>query len=134
MLGGYGQCGSGCVLSKTFSGLPPHSAIMVEVDWWSIDSWDQSSSSGIDIMIVRIDGNNVAIGIPTAPYGTNSVRTTDASYCGVVNWVDQGPQTTRGVLSPHTNSSATIAIVSGVDQGATDESLGVVMVRVWLKP
>jgi hypothetical protein len=135
MLGGYGQCGSGCVLSKTFTSLPPHSAIMVEVDWWSIDSWDQSSGvGGIDIMKVRIDGNDVAIGIPTAPYGSvaNS-RNTDVSYCGNTR-IDQGPQTTRGVLSPHTSSSTTIDIVSGVNEGATNESLGVVMVRIWLKP
>ncbi len=41
MLGGYGMCGNGCYFEKTFTGLPAHTEVMVEVFWWSVDSWDQ---------------------------------------------------------------------------------------------
>jgi len=38
MLGGYNMCGNGCYFEKTFTGLPAHTEVMVEVVevfWWS---------------------------------------------------------------------------------------------------
>ncbi len=137
LLGGYGECGNGCVLSKTFTGLPPHSAVLVEIDWWSLDSWDhESGSDGIDHVVLSLDGVQVAKALPTAPYGGswgNDNRLTDASLCGVSQWIDQGPQTIRGVLS-HSSDTLTVSFHCNVSQGSTNESCGVVMVRVWLRP
>ncbi|NPA34163.1 MAG: hypothetical protein GXO48_04455, partial [Chlorobi bacterium] len=138
LLGGYGNCGSGCSMSKTFSNLPPHSQVMVEIFWWSLDSWDQSGSS-TDYVELWIDGNYVTTALPPLPYGilasttnANNNRKTDQSYCGGAAEIDQGPLSFMTVTN-HTASTLTVQVKCMVDQPATDESCGLQAVRVYIK-
>jgi hypothetical protein len=132
MLGGYGMCGNGCYFEKTFTGLPAHTEVMVEVFWWSVDSWDQHSGAGVDLVSLSIDGTEVSRATPYGPYpSSTAVRTSNASVCGN-NAVDAGPQILVG-WTAHTASSVTVRVTNLADQGSTDESMGIVMVRVWVK-
>ncbi len=47
MLGGYNMCSSGCSFEKTFTDLPPHPEVYVEVLYFSIDSWDHTDDWGV---------------------------------------------------------------------------------------
>jgi hypothetical protein len=133
MLGGYGMCGSGCYFEKTFTGLPPHTEVMVEVFWWSVDSWDQYSAAGIDLVALSIDGTEVSRATPYGPYTSSvAVRATNASVCGASNWVDIGPQILVG-WTTHTAPDVTVRVTNLAGSGSTDESMGIVMVRVWVK-
>ena len=133
MLGGYGMCGNGCYFEKTFTGLPAHTEVMVEVFWWSVDSWDQNNTSGVDLVALSIDGTEVSRATPYGPYDSNGyVRGTNASVCGANGWIDIGPQILVG-WAAHTASSVTVRVTNLATQGSTDESMGIVMVRVWVK-
>ncbi len=134
MLGGYGMCGNGCYFQKTFTGLPPHTEVMVEVFWWSIDSWDQmAGASGVDLVALSIDGTEVSRATPYGPFTSNvSTRSTNQSVCGASGWVDAGPQILVG-WTAHTAPSVTVRVTNLATQGSTDESMGIVMVRVWVK-
>ena len=135
LLGGYNQCGSGCSLTKTFTGLPAHSEVLVKVYWWSIDSWDlDSGSPGVDHSRLQIDGSIVGYSLPSFPFGgTNNNRAARGSgFCGG-GWLDYGPQLLVGKAA-HTSSSLSISIDCLVNQAASDESMGVQMVEIWLKP
>ena len=106
---------------------------MVEVFWWSVDSWDQFNTSGVDLVALRIDGTEVSRATPYGPFDSNIyVRSTDASVCGRSNWIDIGPQILVG-WSAHTASDVTVRVTNLATQGSTDESMGIVMVRVWVK-
>jgi hypothetical protein len=132
MLGGYGMCGSGCYFEKTFTGLPAHTEVMVEVFWWSVDSWDQHSGS-VDLVALSIDGTEVSRATPYGPITSNvNTRSTNASVCGVSGWVDAGPQILVGWRA-HTAPSVTVRVTNLANGGSTDESMGIVMVRVWVK-
>ncbi|MDW8236178.1 MAG: hypothetical protein RMK98_06130 [Bacteroidia bacterium] len=133
MLGGYGQCGSGCVLSKTFTGLPSHQQVMVEVHYWALDSWDHRSGVGVDHVRLDIDGNAVGYAIP-GQVVTNlpSIIDTDQSVCGATGWVDRGPFLLIGHAN-HNSSTLSIDIRAMLNQSATDESLGVTAVYIWLR-
>jgi hypothetical protein len=131
MLGGYGMCGNGCYFEKTFTGLPAHTEVMVEVFWWSLDSWDQNSGTGVDLVALHIDDTEVSRATPYGPNSLMSVRSSDASVCGT-GWVDAGPQILVG-WTAHTASSVTVRVINLADQGSTDESMGIVMVCVWVK-
>ena len=126
------MCGNGCYFEKTFTGLPAHTELMVEVFWWSVDSWDQGNGIGVDLVALRIDGNEVSRATPYGPYtSSTSVRNSDLSVCGN-NAVDIGPQILVG-WTAHTASSVTVRVTNLANQGSTDESMGIVMVRVWVK-
>ncbi len=132
MLGGYGMFGTGDYFEKTFTGLPPHTEVMVEVFWWSIDSWDQDSG-GVDLIALSIDGTQVSRATPYGPQASSaSVRSSNASVCGNANWVDIGPQLLVG-WAAHTAPNVTVRITNLANQASTDESIGIVMVRVWVK-
>lgn len=133
MLGGYGQCGNGCVLSKTFNNLPPHQQVMVEVYYWAVDSWDQKADAGVDYVRLEIDGVPVAYGVPGQVFTPNlGMGWADSSLCGSTIYVDRGPFLLVGRLN-HNAPSLTVAIRSMVTQDATDESLGVTAVYLWLR-
>jgi hypothetical protein len=132
MLGGYGICGNGCYFEKTFTGLPAHTEVKVEVFWWSVDSWNQDIATNVDLVALRIDGTEVSRATPYAPYGPGSeARNTDASVCGLVD-IDIGPQILVG-WTAHTASSVTVRVINLADQDSINESMGIVMVRVWVK-
>jgi hypothetical protein len=131
MLGGYGMCGNGDYFEKTFTGLPPHTEVMVEAFWWSVDSWDQNNNDGIDLVALSIDGTEVSRATPYGPY-TGSVRNTSGSVCGWGGMVDIGPQPIVG-WAAHTAANVTVRITNLANQSSTDESMGIVMVRVWVK-
>jgi hypothetical protein len=105
---------------------------MVEVFWWSIDSWDQDSGS-VDLIALSIDGTEVSRATPYGPQTSSaSARASNASVCGNVNWVDIGPQLIVG-WAAHTAANVTVRITNLANQASTDESMGIVMVRVWVK-
>jgi hypothetical protein len=133
MLGGYGMCGNGCYFEKTFTGLPAHTEVMVEVFWWSVDTWDQmSGSAGVDLVALSIDGTEVSRATPYGPYTSSAAaRASDASVCGNTG-VDAGPQILVG-WTAHTASSVTVRVTNLANQSSWDESMGIVMVRVWVK-
>ena len=133
MLGGYDMCGNGCYFEKTFTGLPAHTEVMVEVFWWSVDSWDQTTEFGVDLVALHIDGTEVSRATPYGPITSSlSIRSTSASVCGISGWVDIGPQILVG-WTAHTAPSVTVRVTNLANQGSTDESIGIVMVRVWVK-
>jgi hypothetical protein len=133
MLGGYDMCGNGCYFEKTFTGLPAHTEVMVEVFWWSVDSWDQlRPGAGVDLVALLIDGTEVSRATPYGPASNASVRRTNASGCGESNEVDIGPQILVG-WTAHTASDVTVRVTNLANEGSTNESMGIVMVRVWVK-
>ena len=134
MLGGYGMCGNGCYFEKTFTGLPAHTELMVEVFWWSVDSWDQmSGGAGVDLVALRIDGTEVSRATPYGPAAsTTNVRRTNASVCGLSDHVDIGPQILVG-WTAHTASNVMVRVTNLANEDSTNESMGIVMVRVWVK-
>jgi hypothetical protein len=134
MLGGYGMCGNGCYFEKTFTGLPAHTELMVEVFWWSVDSWDQmSGGAGVDLVALRIDGTEVSRATPYGPAAsTTNVRRTNASVCGLSDHVDIGPQILVG-WTAHTASNVIVRVTNLANEDSTNESMGIVMVRVWVK-
>ena len=139
LLGGYNECGAGCVLSKTFTALPPHSKVMVEIQWWSIDSWDESDEIGLDSVSVYIDNHFAAkavaqtLNLKLSDGSSNYHRSTNSSPCGAQGWTDEGPLFIKAEI-PHTASNLTIDIKSQVNQAADDESLAIQAVYIWLKP
>jgi hypothetical protein len=136
MLGGYNMCGNGCYFEKTFTGLPAHTEVMVEVFWWSVDSWDQFTGN-VDLIALSIDGIEVSRATPYGPvyaYYPYPPRHSDASasICGLSDWIDIGPQPLVG-WATHTAANVTVRITNLANQVSTDESMGIVMVRVWVK-
>ncbi len=134
LLGGYNTCGSGCTLTKTFTGLPPHSEIMIKVYWWAIDSWDQyGGAPGTDRIRLRIDGNTVSYALPTFPNtSTTSIRATSVSICGLSTYADGGPIPLVGKIN-HTAGSVTVQVDCLVNEASNNESCGLQMVEIWLK-
>ncbi len=134
MLGGYGMCGNGCYFEKTFTGLPAHTEVMVEVFWWSVDTWDQrgSGGGGVDLVALSIDGTEVSRATPYGPNADLSIRISDFSVCGGGGWIDVGPQILVG-WAAHTASSVTVRVTNLATEASTNESMGIVMVRVWVK-
>jgi hypothetical protein len=133
MLGGYNICGPGCYFEKTFTGLPTHSEVYVEVSYISLDSWDQNGCCGHDNLQISIDGVVRMRCYPAASYGNPPVqRTTDASVCGASEWQDIGPLECSA-YAPHNATNLTLRISSGVDQTADDESLGILSVKIYIK-
>ncbi|MEN3039948.1 MAG: hypothetical protein ABDH66_00195 [Bacteroidia bacterium] len=136
MLGGYGQCGSNCVLSKTYAGLPSHSEVMVEVFYFAVDSWDQHNlGGGADHMKLELDGVVVARGTSTQNQTSNydpNIVGTNSSFCGATDWIDQGPIRVAARVA-HTGTNLQVRIISQLSQASIDESLGVVAVRVWIR-
>ena len=133
MLGGYDMCGNGCYFEKAFTGLPAHTEVMVEVFWWSVDSWDQMApGAGVDLVALRIDGTEV-IATPYGPAASNTnVRRTNASVCGLSDHVDIGPQILVG-WTAHTASNVMVRVTNLANEDSTNESMGIVMVRVWVR-
>jgi hypothetical protein len=140
MLGGYNICGLGCYFEKIFTGLPSHSEVFIEVRYYPVDSWDQNSLYWSDHIQISIDGTaasrcypyefgNTGPGYPGSPPGG---LWTDSSPCGSGIWQDLGPYVCVAHAS-HTSSSLTVRIQSGLDQGASDESLGIVSVKIYIK-
>jgi hypothetical protein len=133
MLGGYNICGAGCYFEKTFTGLPTHSEVYVELSYISLDSWDQNGCCGHDNLQISIDGVVRMRCYPAASYGDPGVqRTTDASVCGANGWQDIGPLECSA-YALHNATNLTLRISSGVDQGAGDESLGILSVKIYIK-
>ena len=136
LLGGYNNCGHNCTVSKTFSNLPPHSEVMVEVYWWSIDSWEQRPSllGNIDSLILEIDGTNVGYSYPIAT-GNNNNRSSmsNVSVCGNPNALDFGPHLIVGRIQ-HNNSTMTIKLRCGVSAPPDNESCAFQLIKIWLKP
>ncbi|MEN3039947.1 MAG: hypothetical protein ABDH66_00190 [Bacteroidia bacterium] len=133
MLGGYNQCGAGCVLEKTYTSLPPHSEVMVEVYYWAVDSWDQANNIGVDHVRMDIDDVPVAYALPGQVATSNlSLVGSNNSICGTASFVDRGPFLLIGHKN-HTATTLNVKIRSGVNQASTDESLGITAVYIWIK-
>lgn len=136
MLGGHTQCGNGCILSKTYTGIPAHSEVMVEVFYFALDSWDQhTGGGGVDHMKLELDNVIVGRGGSTQSQPSSydpHVVLSSTSFCGESIWIDQGPIRVIGHL-PHTNSNLQVRILSALSGGPWDESIGVVAVKVWIR-
>jgi len=90
------------------------------------------NAGGVDLVALRIDGTEVSRATPYGPYPSGiAVRGSDASVCGN-NAVDIGPQILVG-WTAHTAPSVTVGVINLANGGSTDESMGIVMVRVWVK-
>lgn len=123
MLGGH------CVekqmpeLTKTFSGLPPHTQVRVSAKYMFIDSWDgESGFMSIDNNKVWVDTYNHAHG--EAAHGIN--------LCG-----NDAPERRFGVpidvTIPHTGDSITLAFGATLDEHPCDESFAVDSVMVFTR-
>jgi hypothetical protein len=131
MLGGYNMCSSGCSFEKTFTDLPPHSEVYVEVLYFSIDSWDHTDDWGLDHIQISLDNVPLTQCYPPA-IGTNtSVRHTDASVCGLSWFMDLGPFRCTA-HTPHIDSALTVRISFGANEGAS-EDMGILAVKLYIK-
>jgi hypothetical protein len=91
------------------------------------------NAGGIDLVALHIDGTEVSHATPYGPYPLGlQIRATDLSVCGQSAVVDIGPQILVG-WTAHTASSVTVRVTNLANQGSPDESMGIVMVRVWVK-
>ncbi|MDW8236179.1 MAG: hypothetical protein RMK98_06135 [Bacteroidia bacterium] len=133
LLGGHNQCGNGCNLSKTFTGLPPHTQVMVEVAWWAIDSLNQRQNNH-DRVRLRLDNTAVAVGIPTTVSTSVSplLVVSNTSHCGVTELIDRGPFWLTARM-PHSSSSLKIDVENLSNVPANRGSIGLAMVRIWLR-
>lgn len=50
IFGGYENVGQKSVISRQFTGLPPHVKLMIKLQFWKIDFWDNEE------FIIKIDG------------------------------------------------------------------------------
>jgi len=138
MLGGYNICGSGCFFEKTFTDLPAHSEVFVEVMYFSVDSWDQVGTNpdgcvcGLDHVRISLDGTEQVRCYPPSYGTTTGVRHTNASVCGQAGWLDFGPFRCTAYAA-HSQGSLTIRITSGLNQVPTDESLGILAVKLSIR-
>lgn len=117
ILGGYGKMGSGYTLEKTFSSLPPHSMMEVNLDFFCIDSWDT------EYFYVSVDNVQIHSGSHDFRWNLGS------QMCGD-SYVDNIYPITATAY--HTSSSATIRIWTNLNQGWNDESFGIKNFVVYL--
>ena len=130
MYGGQG-CGSGCALEKTFTNLPPHSEVFVEVYVVTLDSWDQDGSYGRDHVAVEIDGTTHG----KFYAGSLNPANQGSGVCAIYGHRDSGPYVCVA-YAPHVNSSITIKVRANVSEdsgGYSDEYLGIVAAKLYLR-
>ncbi len=133
MLGGYNICGVNCYFEKIFSGLPDHTEVLIEISYFSVDSWDQNITDGTDYVSISVDGLECSRCYPAAPYGDpGAQRTTNLSMCGVDVWMDFGPFECI-TYAAHTANTLTLRIQSGLNQPANNESLGIASIKLYLR-
>lgn len=119
MLGGYGLFGKDSETELRLFSLPAHDHLMVAFDFVPIDSWDNEE------VILSIDGNEVL---------RQDSHVNDDHYenaCGGP-WAD-GPPVHLYTQIEHTGSTATISIKNTLNQGFTDESMGIDNVTVSIR-
>jgi len=127
--GGHSILGGHCVetakgeVSKTFTGLPPHSQIRLNAKYMFIDSWDgESGYAKIDNSLVWTETYNHADG--DSKHGIN--------LCG-----NQTPERKFGrsvdVTVPHSSDSVTVVFGATTDEHPCDESFGVDSVMLFVR-
>jgi len=119
IMGGAGTTGAnpsyGQYFYRTYSGLPPHNQINLTYTVYAIDSWDGTTSN--DRYDVDIDGTAIT-GWRFSAFAGYATQ-----LCGG-SWADFPP--VRAYMTfPHTDLSMVIKFISYLDQGTTDESLGI---------
>ena len=95
-----------------------HNKIWVQLDYTAIDSWDGESAS------MDVDGRTL---------WSTTFSHTDASYdsCGDTGWPDQFERVDESTT--HTASTVTLSVDNGLDQSASDESMGIDNLEVWVR-
>lgn len=119
VLGGYNTTSSG-FNTKTFVGLPTHTAVRIVLDYHFIDSWD--GEYGLvqvdDVERWRVVRTNCCTGAP--------------GVCGSTAYPDV-LGTTVEIEVPHTASSLKVAVGSNLDSAANDESYAFSNFRVYTR-
>ena len=119
-MGGYNIIdGTGTqTYSKQYNSLAPHNQINLSFDVYPIDSWDNLVAADNDHFRVDIDGTNF-IGWKVVAYqGAHSVE-----RCGNPIYPEY-PAFKVYITMPHILSSVTLKIISVLNEGSENESLG----------
>ena len=118
MLGGYNFFGSGAYVEKTFdlSGVPPHSIVRVELDFYKVDSWDNEWAR------LYLDG--------TLVWTQRSWNSDGSRYCG--NGHRDRLMAAAGQISISA-ATVTVRVNSTLNEGPNNEAWGINNVRVFVR-
>jgi len=125
ILGGQDIMGSqsGQYWYRTYENLPSHNSVQLQIKVYPIDSWDQDA--GTDHFEITIDGTNFMLWT-LASYdstGTPIWAWAPTNICGNSNWNDL-PYLTVDITLAHSASTLTLNLISGLDEGSGNESVG----------
>ncbi|EGR30342.1 hypothetical protein IMG5_134320, partial [Ichthyophthirius multifiliis] len=111
IFGGYNAFGEKFVISKTFSYIPEHYGLVVDVTLWFIDSPDAN-----DYLYVTVDGQRYR-------FNRGQFNFVENKKCGTEQW---GESTQRvNLFFPHTSSQATVQFTDDFDEKKDNESWGI---------
>lgn len=111
LFGGFNVFGANTYIKKTFSSLPVHQKLRIQVQFWKIDSWDDERAS------LLVNGQEVW-SLNFHLYAGYSQQ-----LCGVGGWKDAIVDIDVTVLNSDT--AVEVEFRTTLDQGAGDESWGV---------
>jgi len=127
--GGRKILGGHCVekkvpeLTKTFTGLPPHSQVRVVAKYMMIDSWDNESG------YMKADGNTVWIDTYNHAAGDEKHG---INVCGNAT-PERKLSSPIDITIPHSGSSVTLSFGATLDEHACDESFGIDSVMIFTR-
>ncbi|MAA78777.1 MAG: hypothetical protein CL916_05915 [Deltaproteobacteria bacterium] len=132
ILGGYNVISGGSFDNTISTKGIPHSQVWVEMDYITLDSWDETTSQwGPDMAYVQFDGNYIWY---------TDIDNHLSIYGQVCGWwrpnYPQGSYDSRHYVSTIENGSVTdftITAGSTLSQGPADESFGLDDVYVWVR-
>jgi len=113
IIGGYGTVDQYTTWTRVYDNLPTHNTIYFSLHIWLIDSWDYGDTFWIKFDNVQLPfwDNIFHLNFPTG------------KICGLDGWNDLPNLEINGQV-PHSGSSLTLQMISGLDGESYDESLG----------
>ena len=119
ILGGYNVLGgaTGQYIQRTYSSLPTHNQIYLQMRFYQIDSWDQLVN-GPDYFSISIDGTSFT------GWSLSFEYPGAYSLCGDPNLGFEDFVFTISLAYPHSASSLTLRMITGTNQLSSDESFG----------
>ena len=116
IMGPYGQQVKGQYWSKTYTDLPTHNSIKIQIKIFPIDSWDVASDS----FDIYLDTNYFPLWKMSM---TQDPSTSSNSTCGDPSFPEPSPFIVYLTI-PHTSTTLLLKIVNQADEASNNESLG----------
>ncbi|CAD8089306.1 unnamed protein product [Paramecium primaurelia] len=116
LFGGYGAFAEQTSATKLFQ-LPPHHTVLITLEFWKIDSWDNQ------IFFIYLDE---ILGFQNN-YGLDGTQLCGQSSYGEI--IEQ-----ISITKPHNYQSLFILMTSDLDQGSTNESWGIRNFKLYIYP